>query len=150
MLLPSQRTGFGIRRSPLGGTWRLGERPLRGTWRLGAGPVGGTWWLGACPMGGPVGAHLQPGARSLSGFRSESRSRLARWCRSGNSVSHNLPTKSLISLLERTSRSPSYAGTQPQGPWYDRRSTHQSQGHLEDSRVGGRGPEGLVNEQSRD
>ena len=97
-----------------------------------------------------MGACLQPGAPSLSGFRSESRSRLAHWCHSGNSVSHNLPTKSLISLLERTSRSLSYAGTQPQGPWYDRRSTHQSQGHLENSRVGGRRPEGLVNEKSRD
>ena len=80
VLLPSRRTGVGIRHSPVDGPWRLEACPLRGTWRL-----------GARPMGGPVGERPQSGAQSLSGFRSESRSRLARWATLAtfpNEISH--------------------------------------------------------------
>ena len=57
----------------------------------GPGPLRGTWRLGARPMGGPVGERPQSGAQSLSGFRSESRSRLARWATLAtlpNEISH--------------------------------------------------------------
>ena len=123
---------------PCGGTWRLGGAPSEWNMAAGSGPCGRTWWLGACPVGGPGGERPQPGVPSLSGVLSGRHS--------GSSASRSLPT----ACWNEGAAHPPRLGLVPKGPGMNVGAQIRPRGHGEDPRVGGGGPEGLVNEKSRD
>ena len=125
-------------RGPCGGTWRLGGAPSEWNMAAGSGPCGRTWWLGACPVGGPGGERPQPGVPSLSGVLSGRHS--------GSSASRSLPT----ACWNEGAAHPPRLGLVPKGPGMNVGAQIRPRGHGEDPRVGGGGPEGLVNEKSRD